>query len=425
MGLGKTIQALCAANELGVNKATVVCPASLRINWQREAAKWLTKAVPTIIGYEEVVNLGKRFDEPKRTQLLIVDEAQYCKSPTAQRTKSVLDIEADYRLFLSGTPIVNRPVELWPVLNSIDPAGWGDLHTYGMRYCKGFPEVKWVRIRGQKRRISEWNYKGADNLKELQYRLRSTIMVRRLKKDVLKDLPPKVRQVITFPKEYAHATDDCLAQVRRYSKALVQRHSEDVVRNLEDTKLSLLDKIAKVRHLQALAKTPAVVAHVRDVLESVQKAIVFAHHRDVITKIREGLEKQGISCVTVMGGTDDTAKQAAVDSFQDGEARVFLGQMEAAGVGLTLTAAHVVIFAELGWTPGGMTQCEDRAHRIGQLDSVLVQHLVMAGSLDALISKILTRKQKVLDAALDGEASDFSFDILETLGNVDTNGDTV
>lgn len=418
MGLGKTIQGLCLTNGMGVPDVTILCPASLRINWAREAAKWLRRAVPTIIGYEQLVQLGKTFEPPKPCSLLIVDEAQYLKTPSAKRTLEALAIKSELRCFLSGTPLVNRPVELWPVLNAIDPGAWGTLHEFGERYCGARQEWVYFKARGVPCKKLEWKYDGAANLKELQYRLRSTIMVRRLKKDVLKDLPPKVRQIIVLPKEYKDASGDLLPQLRKVWKARSQSLNEDSVGSLAGAKLDVFDKIAKVRHEQALAKVPSVSAHIQDVLASVEKVIVFAHHRDVIAALAGSLA--AYQPVVVQGGMSDISKQACVDDFQTkSHVRVFIGQIEAAGVGITLTAAHTVIFAELGWTPGGMSQCEDRAHRIGQKGSVLIQHIVLDGSIDALISKILIRKQKILDATLDGTAPDISFDWLESLATVD------
>ncbi len=420
MGLGKTIQSLCVANEIGAKTVTVGCPASLRLNWRREAEKWLTSAKATVYSYDELRIRESNFDVPPRSDLVILDECHYLKTPGKQRTVAALALEAENRLFLSGTPIKSRPIELYPILNSISPGEWMTYHEYGLQYCAGFQEVVQAFNPKTKKRhkLLQWNYKGASNLLELQRRLRSTIMVRRLKSAVLKDLPPKVRQIIVLPGEYKNASGNLLEAVRKLWGGRVESHSAEAVGGLSVTKIALQDRLAKLRHEQALAKVPVVVSHARDVLESVDKIIIFAHHRDVIDQLT--LEMREFHPVRVIGGMPDNAKDFAERTFQnDPDCHIFIGQHEAAGVGLNLTAANAVLFAELPWTPGEVSQCEDRAHRIGQKGSVLVQHIVLNGSIDALISKILVRKQKILDSMLDGIAPEISFDILSELATID------
>ncbi len=153
-----------------------------------------------------------------------------------------------------------------------------------------------------------------------------------------------------------------------------------------------------------MAKIPYVIQHVTDSIEDGGKVIVFAHHHDVIDALSAEF---GSRAVTVYGSTAMTARQAAVDRFQkDPECQVFIGGIQAAGVGLTLTASAHVIFAELDWVPGNVTQAEDRAHRIGQKNMVLIQHLVLEGSLDARMARILVDKQEIIDQALDREKSE-------------------
>lgn len=156
-----------------------------------------------------------------------------------------------------------------------------------------------------------------------------------------------------------------------------------------------------MRHETALAKAPAVVSHLKDAMEGNRdKLIVFVHHKDVIDAMADAMQEVGV--VQVTGDTPMAARQDAVDAFQnDPEVRLFIGNIQAAGVGLTLTASSHVVFAELDWVPGNMTQAEDRAHRIGQKNAVLVQHLVLDGSLDARLARTLIEKQAVLDQALD------------------------
>lgn len=334
--------------------------------------------------------------------LVIADEAHYIKNPKARRTKQVTSIKARRKVLLTGTPIVNRPVELWPLIHYLDPKRWKSFWSYAKTYCNAY-------YNGY-----GWDFSGASNLEDLQEKLRSTIMVRRLKADVLTELPPKRRQVIELPangaSKYIAAEQSAFS---RYEEQLAKlkarvelaKACEDeeeyrqAVEALRNGARAAFDEISKLRHETALAKVPYVVAHLEDVLEAEQKVVVFAHHHDVIQSIATAFED---IAVILTGEQSLEERQAAVDRFQnDPSCRLFVGSIQAAGVGITLTAARTVVFAELDWVPGNMTQAEDRCHRIGQQNSVLVQHLVLEGSLDASLAKTLVAKQEVIDRALD------------------------
>lgn len=428
MGLGKTIQAIgIINNDPKIHRVLVICPATLKINWYREMKKWLvrplsigiadSKCFPTtdvvIINYDIVTKYEKRLSY--FWDLMIVDECHWLKNPKAQRSQAILGhrsrkkeecssgIPAKRKVFLTGTPICNRPIEIWPLLNALDRQTFGNFMGFARRYCNAT------------RNSFGWDFKGASNLEELQERLRATIMVRRLKKDVLKELPPKRRQVIELPADGLEGlVHDQAASFERWQDKLAEykakvelaKASDDpndyaeAVANLKAGMKAAFEDGAKKAHEIALAKVPFVIQHVREQIEDGEKVIVFAHHLDVIEKIRSSLELEG--AVKVTGEVKYEDRQAAVDRFQkDPTCKVFVGGIHAAGVGLTLTASTHVVFAELDWVPGNMSQCEDRAHRIGQTDSVLVQHLVLEGSLDARIARVLVQKQEIIDRALD------------------------
>jgi hypothetical protein len=329
MGLGKTVQALGVINaDDSVRKVLCVVPASLRLNWLREAQRWLTRSfrffvaekttdLPPMEADFVIVNYAKLAGRGSQAflkallarewDIIILDEAHYLKNPKAKRTKAVLGYwdkrskanvpglihKADRRVMLTGTPILNRPIEAQPLLGALAPKEFGHFMYFAKRYANAHHNG-WG-----------WDFGGASNLGELQERARGCCMVRRLKSEVLKELPAKIRQVICIPPNG-------------------------------------------------------------------------------------------------MAGVVERERQEAVDRFQDDpNVKVFLGNLKAAGVGLTLTAASTVVFAELDWVPANMSQAEDRAHRIGQLDSVLVQHLVVDGSLDAKMAFALVEKQEIADRALD------------------------
>ena len=415
MGLGKTVESLGVVNaDPSASQVLVVCPASLKLNWLREAERWLCgertvgvagKTFPeavdiVIINYDILAKWAAKL---RRTwDVLIVDECHYVKNKKAKRSKRLYAIQAHRKLFLTGTPVLNRPAELWAAVSYLAPEEFPSFWAFAKRYCKP-----------HKGRYG-WDFGGAANLAELHERLCGTIMIRRTKADVLDDLPPKRRQVIELASDHLAGLiqveesawrehERRLARLRRLTRAPRGREvSEEELRSLREGVNASFGELAKLRQVTALAKVPLVVDHLRTVLDDVQKVVVFAHHRAVIAELAAPFEE---AAVTLTGADGIEARQAAVDRFQeDDSCRVFVGSIMAAGLGLTLTAASHVVFAELAWVPAHLTQAEDRTHRIGQTGSVLVQHLVLQDSLDARMVGTLLGKQDLIDRVVDGES---------------------
>lgn len=429
MGLGKTVQAIGLINaDESVKKVLVVCPASLKLNWKRELERWLVRKMHVAVQYSgeawgadyadvvvinyDIVHKFEKEIAATQWDLFVADECHYLKNAKAKRTGVVLGkkskgevihagIQAKRRVFMSGTPVVNRPIELFPLLEALQPGQWG--FKQKIRYCAGF-QGRWG-----------WDFSGASHLDELQRELRATIMVRRLKKDVLTELPAKRRQIVELPDDGLESlVADEQTQYERNEAALVELRARveaaaladddaeyaELSEKLAKATMVAFDEMSKVRYAIAIAKLPMVVEHVKSVLEQNGKVVVFAHHRDAIETLQAELAEFG--SVKLYGGMSDQQKDEAVTKFQnDPECKVFVGGIKAAGVGLTLTASSHVVFAELDWVPGVVSQAEDRCHRIGQTESVLVQHLVLEGSLDARMVKFIVRKQDVIDRALD------------------------
>lgn len=365
----------------------VVCPASLKINWHRELDKWLISPCVdvTIINYDVLHKL----DMTRHWDVCIIDEAHAVKNRKAKRTVLCKQIQADVKLALTGTPILNKPVELWSILNWLAPEIWpkSSFMRYAYRYCGAY-QGKWGMVMD-----------GATHLDELRMHL-SYLMTRHLKADVLKQLPPKRRQIIEISKDGLSADLRArLADAARSVERIEDTYKDDA--GALESALSVAWKdMAELRHEVGLAKVGACLDLIHDAIESSGKVIVFAHHRDVIAALNDALV--GYMPAVIHGGIPVPARQDAVDRFQtDDECKVFIGQIQAAGVGLTLTASSHVIFVELDWTPGIVSQAEDRAHRIGQRGSVLIQHVVMEGGFDARMVKALVRKQMVIEKALD------------------------
>ena len=335
------------------------------------------------------------------------------KNPKSQRTQVVLGgyksdyepIPAKKKIYLTGTPIVNRPVEIQPVLASIAPKEFGNFFKFAMRFCDG------------NQTPYGWDFSGASNLGELQETLRSTCMVRRLKQDVLKELPAKRRAVVEIPANGNSKHVDAevaAAQAGQYrldelkaalelSKASDNPEDYDnAVAKLTEAAKAHFEEISLLRKQTAIAKAPVVAAHVKDSVEQGGKVVVFAHHHEVIDLLVSELDECGV--VKLDGRDSMETRDQAVRSFQENDGiQVFVGGIKAAGVGLTLTKSAHVVFAELDWVPGNMSQAEDRCHRIGQDNQVLVQHIVLENSIDAQLAKTLVEKQKVIDTALDNE----------------------
>lgn len=443
MGLGKTWQAAGVINaDATIRRVLVICPASLRLNWSRELQRILARPLSVaLVGTQEAAALS--YDPPAgsvfaavvtwdsasklRTAIdaqqwdaVVVDEAHMGKTPTSARSKAVfgaegrgrgaekkpadLGIQARRKLALTGTPITNRPAELHPILRWLDGAAWPKFFPFGLRYCAGY-KSRWG-----------WNFTGASHLDELQERLRSSVMVRRLKSEVLTELPAKRRQVVMIPANGAAAAVaaereawDARAESMEVLRADLELSKasadpadyEAAAEKLQDAQRAAFAEISILRHDVAVEKAPAVLAHATDALEGgTDKLVIMAHHHDVVAALIEGLKE--FSPVSLTGETPMTRRQENVDRFQaDPSCRVFVGSITVAGVGIKLTASAHVIFAELDWVPGNVTQAEDRLHRIGQVQSVLVQHVVLDGSLDARMVELLISKQDVADRALD------------------------
>ena len=426
MGLGKTIQALGVINaDETIKRVLVVCPASLKLNWKREAKKVLVRNFPvnvlvgkrlnpgsgrmafTIVNYDILAKFETALPDNAAWDLLVADEAHYAKNPSAQRAKALARVakRCKRRIFLTGTPVANRPVDVHALLKILKPDLFPNFKRFADRYC----DAKYNGF--------GWDFTGHSNLEELQGILRESVMVRRLKKDVLTELPAKTRSVIEIPADtpelrdcvYNETGGDLMDTLKELFGS--GRTAEQVVD--EESGIDEIAEAAKLRHNTAMAKVAHVSQFVRETLESERKVIVFAHHRDVTDELMKELGE--FNPVRITGDTSMENRQKAVDEFQyNQKVRVFVGNFHAAGVGLTLTKSRTVVFAELDWVPGNISQAEDRAHRIGQQDNVNVYHLVVQGSIDAWLAGMVVEKQDVIDRATD--RNEASIDALKLKG---------
>jgi len=427
MGLGKTIQAIGTINTTKrPGKILVVSPKRVKLNWRKELQKWLIHDLSisvietgdkwvdgdvVIINYDLLKNYSKKIRSIK-WNFIIIDEGHYLKNPKAKRTISLFGdgdkikpVEAKHKLILTGTPILNRPVEGFPLFNYLDPVEFRSFMSYAKKYCDA-QQTQWG-----------WDFSGASNGKQLQDKIRSLFMIRRLKSEVLSELPPKQRQVIEIPangnksivdkenavtKEYEEKREELRIQAEKAKELENKDEYNRIIRELKVTTNVMFTKMSKVRHETAIAKIPDVCAHLENMFEQgIKKVVLFAHHRDVIEEIHKHFKD--IS-VTLVGGMSSEQSETSINEFQNNDkVKLFIGNIQAAGVGITLTAAHYVVFAELDWVPANMNQAEDRCHRIGQNESVLIQHLVLENSFDARMAQSITEKQEIIDDILDNE----------------------
>ncbi len=418
-GTGKTIMFAHLLNQVGTSPVLVLCPTSVTLNWKRELLKWVTwahegdvevatssselpESLVVIVPYSRIAALAPLVKE-RDWNVLGLDESHYLKDPRSQRTKAVYGhgkknppIRANRVVAMTGTPVLNRPIELWSTLHFLDPGRWPSEMSYALMYCAAH------------KTNFGWDLGGASNLEDLSVKLRTTVMIRRKKADVLPQLPPKTRQIIELPvskteKFHVAAESDALSglpdELRTALLAL------DLPEDRGGGGFGLLE-IAAARKRTALLKVTHVISHVSELLDSdeagASKVIVFAHHHDVLDQLTAGLIGKKHGVVQVDGRMSATERDRAIQRFwNDPECRVFVGGIDAAGTGINLQCASTVVFAEMSWVPGTMIQAEDRAWRHGQESRVLIQHLVLDGSIDAQIARRLVEKQSVIEATLE------------------------
>lgn len=408
MGLGKSAEALAViALHPERRPVVIVCPASLKLNWKKECEAWL-ETDDTI----EVVQGGKvheltadiviiNYDVLKKwlpelirikPQVLIADEAHNCKNQKSARSKAAKELAAEvpHKILLTGTPVLNRPAELWNQLQIIDPLTYSNRRFFA--WHKRYTDAKQLHF-GQR---AVWDFSGASNLEDLAESLK-TIMIRRTKDEVLQELPAKRRSTVLVPidnrKEYDKADKAFLEWIAE-QKGLTAAG-----------RVSNVEQLAKVEYLRQIAirgKMKQSLTWIENFLESGEKLLVFATHKATI----HALEREyGAMAVKIDGSVSSEKRQEAVDKFQNNsDVKLFIGNIKAAGVGITLTAASNVAFLELDWTPALLEQAEDRCHRIGQDNAVNIYYLLAENTIDASIAAMLERKREVIDQITEDEA---------------------
>lgn len=447
-GVGKTMQVIGYINFLNQienAKILIICPASIRCVWIDELQKWMVgdykltvytgsgrKGSKTheeefgtgkgssihLMSYNLAIAsrmrarvLGKPPRRSDRWSLLVCDESHEMRNMKAKSTNTILfsnnmvyyGLVSRKIICLSGTPMPNRPIELFPTCAGLRPDIFGkSKHEFGLTYCAGRKDT-WG-----------WVYNGASNLEELHNHL-SKFMIRRLKDDVVDELPPKIYQTIVIEPDkkvsrliHMHSkliekaginidpylTDPYLED-SQYEELVEGGISEE----LEEAELKF-EELAKIRKAFGLEKVSFAADFISDVLEGgEQKVVVFVHHKEVLNALSKILSKY--KSVSIKGGDTDKQRRASIDQFMtDEDTRIFFGT-KAASVGITLVSASRVIMVEMDWVPANMEQEIDRVHRVGQRRPVLAQFLVYRGALETRIVRTLSRKSKIINKVID------------------------
>ena len=417
MGLGKTVQTLSyVATEKQSFPLLVVAPLVTLNNWEREIEKFLkkksrngrildssspsvtlirtgkSKELPKtdiyVINYEL---LFKRSDDLSKVGIktLVCDEVHNLRSKTTQKYKSVKKLAAlpsvTYRIGLSGTPIYNRGSEIWPIIDILKPGLLGSFKEFCEYFC--YVNEKGKAIVLENKRAS------------LRNELQKHVMLRRKKSDVLKELKDKVR----YKEVIASDTDYYLDELDKIWKKL-----EDEQKSAEtefSKSASYHRAIQSERQIAGVAKLPHVINFVKNIMEIEESVVVFCHHKVIHKLLHESLQE--FSPVSIIGGQTDSFRQSQIDKFQKGESKLMVAGIRAGNVGINLTRAKYVIFAELDWSPAIHRQAEDRLHRIGQKNTVFAYYLIGNGTLDDHVANILVDKSYEIDAIMDDTVDNY------------------
>jgi SWI/SNF-related matrix-associated actin-dependent regulator 1 of chromatin subfamily A len=414
MGLGKTTATIIAALETGAKKILIICPASLKINWQREienytdrpvyiaeGKKFSTESDFVIVNYDILKNFhdmkdkGKSLLNQSEFELVILDEAHMISNPQAQRTKIINHYVKNIKRvwLLTGTPMTSRPMNYYNLLNIIESPVAQNWMAYAIRYCQGY------QFMAGKRKV--WNVTGASNLEELRDRTSKQIL-RRLKEDVL-DLPDKIISPVYLR-----------LKSKEYEELMGEYY--DWFDNKKDESSSLtvqFSKLMKVRKVIANEKTNQTIEFAENIIEQGKKVIIFTNFTDTLQTIYQHFGKQA---VYLDGSCSKPHRQNAVDEFQENDKiKVFVGNLKAAGVGLTLTAAEVVIMNDLSFVPAEHAQAEDRAYRYGQKSNVLVYYPLYENTIEGAVYDILNRKKEIIRTVMGDQQPENVGDVVEEI----------
>jgi SNF2 family DNA or RNA helicase len=417
MGLGKTVQSLSyLASEQNAFPALIVAPLVTLQNWQREIEKFLMRKsrngrlvegeapTSTIIRVGKSEDLGKydfyiinyellykRYKDLAKLGLrtIVCDEVQNLRSKTTQKYHAIKKLAAlesvRYRVGLSGTPIYNRGSEIWPIVDILRPGLLGSFKEFCEYFCYVNEKGKAIVLENKR--------------ESLRNMLQKHVMLRRKKTDVLSELKEKIR--------YKEIID---SDINYYNKELerIWKKLEDERKEAQtafDASTAYQRAIQSERQAAGAAKLPHVINFVKNIMEIEESVVVFCHHKSIHSLLHQSLSE--FKPASIIGGQTDKQRQDNIDSFQNGQTKLMIAGLRAGNVGINLTRAKYVIFAELDWSPAIHLQAEDRLHRIGQKNTVFAYYLIGNGTLDEHVAKVLVDKSYEIDTIMDNKVESF------------------
>lgn len=387
-GLGKTIQSISYIVYNNEFPVLIICPASLKYNWENEIRKNTEiKSIQVIEGSKDKIykndvyiinyDIISNYSFPK-LKLIIVDEAHYTANDKSIRSKNVKRITKGVNkiIALTGTPIENYPINIYQILNIINPEKFNNKWEFAKKFC----DLKLIR--------NQWSMRGATNIEELFSILNNGIMLRRKKVDVLPELPEKLVSVIPVK-----------IDMTEYNKILEELENADYT--------NFLVKVEKLKQIIWEEKKKYFFDFVNNLIEKNNKVVCFGIHRKAIEEISEKYEK---SSVKIDGSVSNKKRQKAIEKFQnDKDTNVFVGNIRAASVGITLTSSDSLVMFEIGWKPSELLQAEDRIHRIGQDQKCNIYYLIAQGTIEVDLIEFIDTKRKIADQIIDGKTDEESF----------------
>jgi len=414
MGLGKTTSTVIASLESDAKKVLIICPASLKINWMREIENYTDRSISIIEGkkwndadyvilnYDILKNFHNIKDRKNsiilnnQFDMVIMDEAHYIQNKKAQRTKIANDIvkKIGKVWLLTGTPMTSRPMNYFNLLDLVDSPVADNWMAYAIRYCEGY------QFNVGNKKI--WNVNGASNLEELRDRTKPQVL-RRLKEDVL-DLPEKILTPVYLR-----------LKSKEYEK-LMGEYYEWYESSEESSSLTIqFSKLMKVRQIIAESKISNTIEIAENIIEQGKKVIIFTNFTDTLNQINDHFGKKSVK---LDGKMSKTQRQFSVDEFQNNEKiKVFVGNLKAAGVGITLTSAEAVIMNDLSFVPSDHSQAEDRSYRYGQKSNVSVFYPIFENTIEGIIYDILSKKKNIFETVM-GDNEDKTDVVTEILNQI-------
>lgn len=421
IGTGKTLMACAYVAHARVTPGIVVCPASVKVGWEREIRKWtnLTTCVITpktimgdipvadmyIINYD-ILPKFLEFLTQMPFKVMIIDESHLVKSTKARRSQLTkkLSRKIKHILMLSGTPLLNCPADLFNQLNILDPAKWSNWMSFMKRYCAA-PDS-----------FAGYDNKSSSNVEELKEKI-SKYFIRFRKEDVLKDLPPKVFIDVPVPlsNDYQKAYDFAMASLVDYLIKARNKTVEEAERSKGAEHLVLLNEL---RQITTACKADQATELIENIIETGEKVIVFSVFNQPLLDLQKKFEGKS---VLLIGSTPIDDRQVAIDKFQnEPNTQIFFGGTKASGVGITLTAASHVLFLDQPWTSADYAQAYGRAERIGnKAECIKIHQMMCAGTVDEKIASLVEEKKKLFDQVFNGgatpEKSNIVGDLLEQI----------